>query len=427
MLCGALAVFACGSGATPGTRPPADAPQPDAPLVAAEPGAWFDGRGNLTVVGPGRRLRLVLSAPIAACGPALERGGESEELLARATLPYHVLSEACRDAHPTILLSEEAQTASPAELENSYREVARCAASDFGLTDGWIPSLMEELDPCPLALGLGWRLPRLVELSGLTIDDRKAIAGALFDPEARSSAGSLVLFARADDGTLGLATLSPNAAERAPALDREQRGKPLFGVALRCVNEGGVNGGRASPPVLPHAAACLREHRRAERPVAAESRLKSVPEVKALERWLDAAERSPERARDQRQLLELSVLLASPQLERLAQEARDERALTERYAELAEGVDDPSVPPSERERRRAEFEHLRRRLRGQLVRGAASGPDRSALPALLARLLLVVEAAAEAKPSPSKPSKKPKPDLSPLLTRLRALSGRRAP
>src|SRR5690242_2951020 len=53
----------------PGPERP-DANTPDAPLVAGQPGAWFDAYGNLTVVGAGRRLRLVLSAPIAACGPA---------------------------------------------------------------------------------------------------------------------------------------------------------------------------------------------------------------------------------------------------------------------------------------------------------------------------------------------------------------------
>jgi len=423
-----VVAVACGNGATQTTRDPATPPKPDAPLVDANPGAWFDAHGNLTVVGPGKRLRLVLSGPIAACGPELPLRAVSPELVARSSLPFHVVGEACRETHPTILLPEEGDTASPAELEHSYHEVVRCGASDFGLTDGWVPKLVEASDPCPLALGLGWRLPAVEELVGLTIDDRKAVAGALFDPEDRSSGGALLLYARSKGGELVLSTLSPNAADRPPVLDASQREKPLFGVGLRCVHDGALAGLRATPPVLPHAAACLREKRGAAGRLTVGPGPKASPEVQALKRWLEAVERAPENARDQRQLAALSELLASPSLERIASQARDERALTERYADLAESLDDPSVPQSERDRRHAEFEHLRRRLGDQIVSSSESaGSDHTALPALLSRLLVVVEAAADAKPQPSKPQKKPRVDYTPVLTRLRALSGKLSP
>jgi len=161
-------------------------PAPDSPQVAAQPGAWFDPRGNLSIVGAGRRLRLVLSAPILACNAALKGGAAAPDASTHAGVPFHVVSEACRTKHPTILLAEESETASPAELERSYHEVERCAASDWGLTEGWVPRVIEESDPCPLALGLGWRLPTTSELQGLTVDDRKAVAGALFSLHERS-------------------------------------------------------------------------------------------------------------------------------------------------------------------------------------------------------------------------------------------------
>lgn len=417
---------ACSSGAGLGGREPPAPPKADAPLVNADPGAWFDARGNLTIVGAGRRLRLVLSAPVGACGPALERGGGGADLVANASLPYHVLSEACRDAHPTILLAEEGETASRAELEHSYHEVARCAVADFGLTDGWIPKLVEEKDPCPLALGLGWRLPTVEQVTGLTLDDRKAIAGALFDPEDRSSGGSLLIYARASSGELRLATLSPNAVDRAPALDPDKQSQPLFGVGLRCVNDGAAESLRKTPPVLPHASACLREQRKAEGRVGSEPSPTSAPEVQALRRWLDAAERSPENVHDGRQVLALAQLLASPTLEHIALEARNERALTDRYAELAEALDDPAVPQSERERRRAEFEHLRRRLGSQIVGSAErGGTDRTSLPALLSRLLVVVQAAADPK-TKAKAPKKARVDYGPVLDRLQSLNGKLA-
>ena len=63
-------------------------------------------------------------------------------------------------------------------------------------------------------------------------------------------------------------------------------------------------------------------------------------ELKQLKEWLAAAERAPGHVRDPVQLNLLSQLLTSPTLERLARDARDERALTERYAELAEALDD---------------------------------------------------------------------------------------
>jgi hypothetical protein len=338
-----------------------------------------------------------------------------------ASIPFHVLSNACRETHPTILLAAESETASPAELEHSYHEVARCAATDFGLLDGWIPRLIADDDPCPLALGQGWRLPRTEELAGLGVDDRKALAGAWFDTEDRSVFGGLLLYARSPGNGLGLVTLSPNAAEQPPALDDAKRDHPFFGAALRCVSDTpNPVSSPATRPILPHAAECLRERGKAVGRLTTSRREETLPELQQLNRWLEKAELTPAGAHTAAQLHELSALLASPAIERAAREARDERALTERYAELAEGLDDPSASAAERERRRAEFDSLRKRLGGQIVQSAqGAGSARRGLAALLPRLTQLLEAAAQANP----PKKGPRLDYHPALTQLRDLAG----
>src|SRR6185503_6173443 len=109
-----LALAACSSGASPAVAPDAGPTRPDAPIVAAQPGAWFDADGGLMVVGAGRRLRVVLSAPITACGPGFQGAASAQQAAERASLTFRVLSEACRHERPSILLAEEAATASPA-------------------------------------------------------------------------------------------------------------------------------------------------------------------------------------------------------------------------------------------------------------------------------------------------------------------------
>ncbi len=407
----------------PAQRP--GSPRHDAPVVAAQPGAWFDAYGNLTVVGPGRRLRLVLSAPIAACTPAFERGGAAAEISARASLPFHVLNEACRGAHPAILLAEESDTASPSELERSYHEVAHCAAVDWALTDGWVPAVVEASDPCPLALGQAWRLPTTEELQGLTVDDRKAVAGALFDTDSRSALGSLLLYARPAAGGLTMVTLSPNAAEVAPVLRDDQRERPFFGATLRCVRSGPLAAGaQPTPPVLPHAGECLRAQRHAQDLAGAQAASKAPAELQQLKAWLDRAQHTPATLRNEADVQELMRLLVAPALETLARQVREERALTERYAELAEGVDDPSVSPAERERRHAEFDNLRKRLGGQIVQSAEASGVGVELGAVLARVQVLLESVAgQGKPSP----KQKNPNYAPLLSQVRALGSGKAP
>lgn len=393
--------------------------QTDAPLVAAQPGAWFDAHGNLSVVGAGRRLRLVLSAPISACSSAFTQPGAAERIATLASLPFHILSEACREQHPDILLAEESETASPTELERSYHEVARCAATELGLAEGWYPQAIADADPCPLALGLGWRLPEIAELQGLTVDDRKAIAGALFDTEDRGVFGGLLLYAHGQSG-ITLVTISPNAAEQAPVLSQDKLRRPFFGAALRCVKDGGNTSQRASLPVLPHAAECLREQRKSQGLLASQVAAPPPAELKKLRAWLDAAETSPAHLRSEAQLRELNALLTSPALERLAREGREERALTERYAELAEGLDDPSVSPGERKRRHEEFDSLRRRLGGKIVQAVeAAGTGHTEADAILSRLLVLLEAAKNAKTQ----KKGHAVDYEPALSRIRALGG----
>lgn len=414
---------ACGGVSAGPAAPHADGARPDAALVAKQPGAWFDAYGNLTVVGPGKRLRLVLSAPISACNSAFESAGAPAELAARASLPFHVLSDACRDAHPAILLAEESETASPSELELSYHEVARCAAAEWDLGEGWVPKVVEDSDPCPLALGAGWRLPSTAELHGLTVDDRKAIAGALFDPDDGSAFGDLLLYARAESGGVSLVTLSPNLAEQAPTLSDTQRARPFYGAALRCVRTTGpALQPVPPPPALPNAVACLNQQRKAQARATAQPSGPLAPELQKLKLWLDDAQRTPTRLHDEAQLRELSQLLASPALERIAREEREERALTERYAELAEALDDPAVSSSERERRHAEFARLRQRLGGNIVASAeASGAERTALALALARLQPLLEAAAASGKSAQKLQKGAKADYQGLLGRVHEL------
>jgi hypothetical protein len=391
---------------------------PDAPIVASQPGAWFDPQGNLTIVGAGRRLRLVLSAPVSACSTGPQGGGSAAELSTLASLPFHVVSEACREQHPTILLAEESENASPAELERSYHEVAHCAATDWGLTEGWVPKIVEASDPCPLALGLGWRLPSTEELQGLTLDDRKALAGALFDTENSTAFAGLLLYARGPHG-LSLVTLSPNAAEQAPALTDEKRGRPLFGAALRCTRDASTDPSvRAAPPVLPHALECLHAQRKAQGLTVEQPSTTTPPELQKLRAWVELVKRTPKMWHADTQLQELSRLLATPAIEQLAREASEERALTEHYSELAEGLDAADVSESERARRHAEFDNLRKRLGGQLVHKAEGGADRTQLAALLAYLLRVLE-------DPSllgKPVKHGGFDYRPLQARVRELA-----
>jgi hypothetical protein len=364
---------------------------------------------------------LLLSAPVSACAPAFESAGDAAQVVAHASLPFHVLAEACRADHPSILLAAESETASPAELERSYHEVAQCAASELGVTEGWIPQLLTENDPCPGALGVGWRLPTTAELTGLTVDDRKAIAGALFDTQSRTTFGSLVVYARTAGGSLELATLSPNAAEQAPPLDETKRHRPLFGAALRCVRDGaGPPAASFTPPPQPHAASCLRAQRDAVGLAPPPVGAAEVPELQKLKTLTSLMERNPALLAREDQLRELNQLLQAPALEQLAREAREERALTERYAELADGLDDPAASPGERERRRAEFDNLRKRLGGQIVRSAeAAGTARTELTAVLAHLQLMLER----RQISSKAAKKHL-DYSPALTRVRELGGK---
>lgn len=261
-------------------------------------------------------------------------------------------------------------------------------------------------------------MPKAAELSGLTVDDRKAIAGALFDTEGRTTFGSLVLYARAAGGALTLATLSPNAAEQAPALDDGKLERPLFGAVLRCVRD--ANQVSAPPlPVLPNAAACLREQRATQGLVAPALKATPLPELQRLKAWLQLAERTPVLLQSEASLRELSQLLAAPSLDQLARDARQERALTERYAELAEGLDDPAASTGERERRRAEFDRLRKRLGGRIVGSAeAGGTARTELAALLQHLQLLLERQQTATKSVKKAGKF---DYGPVLSRVREL------
>lgn len=415
--------WACGgSGVITHPEPTTAAPK-DAPLVAAQPGAWFDAHGNLTIVGAGRRLRLVLSAPIAACTPAFHGGGGAAEVSARASLPFHVLSEVCRDAHPTVLLAEESDTASPSELEHSYHEVARCAGVDWALTEGWVPAVVAASDPCPLALGPGWRLPTTQELQGLTIDDRKALAGALFDPDDRTAFSGLLMYARPPSGDLALLTVSPNAAEVAPALTEDNRQRSFFGATLRCVHGAGLATGRPpTPPALPYAKECLRAYKRAQGAPDTPA-VQPLPELQKLKDWVELVQRTPTLLLRESSVQDLAQLLAAPALEDLARQGREERALTERYAELAEALDDPAVSAGERERRHAEFDHLRKRLGGQIVRGAQASARSVELGVVLSRLQPLVEAAA----GQGKGTKKAKtPNYTPVLARIRELGGGKA-
>lgn len=419
----ALLLSSC-SASTQTALGPGDAPQQaDSPLVAAQPGAWFDGDGNLSVVSAGRRLRLVLSAPIAACTSAFDSGARGADLAQKASLPFRVLSEACRHDHPTILLPEESETASPSELERSYHDVFSCAAHDLSADGAWAPSAIADADPCPLVLGLGWRLPDVSQLEGLGIDERKAVAGALFDMEDRGGFGSLLLYARATDGSLQLVTLSPNSSERAPQLDPEQRSRPLAGAALRCVRDGqpASSSARPTPPPLPEAAACLSTLRSEQAKLKAPASAPPI-ELERLDAWLKRFAKAPVLLNTEAAQRDLLQLLSAPALDTLAREAREERALTERYAELAEALDDPAASPGERQRRQAEFDTLRKRLSGQIgALAIASSANRRLLSTLLTRVEDALNQVEKARKSPQKG--KHVVDPAPIWRRVRELQG----
>jgi hypothetical protein len=175
---------------------------------------------------------------------------------------------------------------------------------------------------------------------------------------------------------------------------------------------------------LAGAAECLRTQRQAQGSLQGQADSAPPPELQQLKAWIAAAQRSPQLLRSEAGLKELLGLLAAPALDNLAKRAREERALTERYAELAEGLDDPSISAGERERRNAEFEHLRKRLGGQIVQSAeATSAHRAELSAVLLHLQGMVEVAA----IPHKGAKKAKlPNYEPVLARLRELDGGKA-
>src|SRR6185369_8262304 len=128
----------------------------------------------------------------------------------------------------------------------------------------------------------------------------------------------------------------PNAAEQAPALTDEKRGRPLFGAALRCTRDASTDPSvHPAPPVLPHALECLRAQRKAQGLTAEQPSSTPPPELEKLRGWVDVAKGTPKLWRSEAQLQDLSRLLASPVIEQLAREASDERALTEHYSELA--------------------------------------------------------------------------------------------
>jgi len=199
----------------------------------------------------------------------------------------------------------------------------------------------------------------------------------VFDTETRSVFGSLVVYARSSRSGLELATLSPNAAERAPELDEEKRARPFDGAAVRCVRDARSEVRTDAPPPLPEAAKCLHAEREAQGLLTSKSPANAATpaELEKLKMWAELTRRTPALLNDQENLRGLMVLLATPAIEQLAREAREERALTERYAELAESLDDPAASESERARRRGEFDALRRRLGGKIVQsteGASS-------------------------------------------------------
>ena len=168
---------------------------------------------------------------------------------------------------------------------------------------------------------------------------------------------------------------------------------------------------------------CLNAERQAQGLSAEQPSAAPSPDLDKLRAWIDVVTHSPKLLRSDTQLQSLSQILASPGIEQLAREAREEHALTEHYSELAEGLDDPSVSVSERERRHAEFDNLRKRLGGQLVHKAEGGSDRTQLAAVLAHLQLMLEEAA----LQGKGNKKIVVDYRPLLARVRELGGGKAP
>jgi hypothetical protein len=236
--------------------------------------------------------------------------------------------------------------------------------------------------------------------------------------------GSLVLYARDGSGSLALVTLSPNSSERAPELTAEQRSKPYAPAVLRCVRDAAPTATvpRSNPPPLPEAAACLKALRLEQASLHA-TPAAPPPELVQLEAWLKQASHSPNVLYTEPGQRELLQLLAAPTIETLAREAREEQSLTERYAELADALDAPDVSPSERQRRQAEFDTLRKRLSGQIARSAmASSAQRRQLSALLARLQSLLFDTEQAKKA-AKKAKRAFVDPAPVQRRVQELQG----
>lgn len=97
-----------------------------------------------------------------------------EAVVDSVAFTYPQLAAECAARHPEIVLPKPGDPQSV--IQAALEAVADCSYADFGIKPYWIPRLVVDVDVCARKLGAGWRLPTVADVTGLTADERAALA-----------------------------------------------------------------------------------------------------------------------------------------------------------------------------------------------------------------------------------------------------------
>jgi len=242
LLCAFVATTACSSGGGEVSPTPAPVPNP-APGTSNESntqvtrlGLQFSG--DMAYIA---EQRVDISAPILPRTDVIYRpfpatlAGEAE-MAHQAALLFPWLLAQCAPLYPQIKLGS-GQTAK--ELATNYEQVATCAYEKFSAKPYWIPQLVADVDICRNELGENWRLISEQDLALMTDADFQYFTDTLSGSDGFGSEFfSLVIWVRANDGTIKFGNLSPAVSNRVGPLVYNGGGpKDHYegSLALRCI------------------------------------------------------------------------------------------------------------------------------------------------------------------------------------------------
>jgi hypothetical protein len=188
-----------------------------------------------------------LNVLYAAQGAAFPATLAQEESLAnQAALTFASLITECAPLYPGITLQKPGDPPlTQAQRNGNYELIAQCAYDGHFAKPYWIPKLVDDVDVCGSALGVGWRLISESDIASFTDADFQyfsdTLAGAS-NGAAWSSASyyfSLHVYVRGNDGTLKEGYLNPGAlphvAVNSLAYSVDMKVHYESDVALRCV------------------------------------------------------------------------------------------------------------------------------------------------------------------------------------------------